>query len=199
MKRLLALVTLSLVAIVALAFAVESQKRRTETPNERFYRLGGKETKANVVLDRGALTTSSITQQRDLTLYDDGGHTNCRVGLVRYRGETDRDFGAELCQLSKLRDFVWEHWQSHKRGYVRVSFDSVDAVSTAHLFIEPGSDGKWHVAWRFARHNNTITDVPDIRSIRQRPAIGSDVECRCKVGDTVLSFLDSEGSEIEVL
>ena len=197
MKKSLTAVTLFFGAIAAIAFAVESQKRREETPSERFYRKGGKETKTEVVMDHGALTSADIAQRRDLSIYDDGGHINCRLGMVCYSGEAAKDFGREQCQLPKLRDFVWGHWQTRKRGYIRVSFDSVDAVSTSHLFIEPDSDGKWHVAWRIARHNHEITDIPNIRSIRQRPATRTDIECRCKPGDTVLSFIDWEGDEIQ--
>jgi hypothetical protein len=199
MKKSLTVIALVVIAITAIAVAVESQKRRDETPAERFYRKGGKETKADVVVDHGALTTANIAQQRDLTIYDDGGHINCRLGMVRYAGETASDFSAERCQLPKLRNFMFEHWVAKKRGYVRISFDSVDAVSTSHLFIEPDGDGKWHVAWRIARHNNKITDIPDVRSLRQRPATRADIECRCKPGDTVLSFIDADGDEIQRL
>jgi hypothetical protein len=48
------------IAIAAIAICVESQKRRDETPSERFYRKGGKETKAKVFMDHGALTTSDM-------------------------------------------------------------------------------------------------------------------------------------------
>jgi len=199
MKRILTVAGILFIALAAIAVVVESQKRRNETPNERFYRKGGKETKAEVFVDHGALTSSKIAQQRDLTMYDDGGHINCRMGLVRYSGESAGDFSPERCQLPKLRDFVWTHWQTKKRAYIRISFDTVDAVSTSHIFIEPDSDGKWHVVWRIARHTNEITDIPDIRSMRQRAATGADVECRCKPGDIVLSFIDWEGDENQTL
>lgn len=192
--------TVCFITIAPVAISVESQKRRDETPSERFYRKGGKEAKAEVFLDHGALTTSDIAQNRDLTLYDDGGHVNCRVGMLRYSGETTNDFSRERCQVQRSRDFVWGHWQTKKRAYIRISFDTVDAVSTSHLFIEPDRDGRWHVAWRIARHSNEITDIPDIRSIRQRPAMREDIfECRCDPGTILLSFIDWEGDEIQSL
>ncbi len=199
MKRILTAAGILFIAIAASAVCVQSQKRRNETDAERFYRQGGKETKAEVFIDHGALTSSGIAQKRDLRIYDDGGHINCRLGMVRYSGETANDFSPERCLLPKLRDFVWEHWQSKKRAYIRISFDSVDAVSTSHLFIEPDSDGQWHVVWRIARHNNRITDIPNVRSIRRRPAIREDVECRCNPGTMLLSFIDWEGDEIQSL
>jgi hypothetical protein len=199
MRRTLTATAVFFIAVAAIASGVESQKRRNETPSERFYRKGGKETKAKVFVDHGALATSDIAQKRNLTIYDDGGHINCRLGMVLYSGETANDFSRERCQLSKLRDFVWEHWQTKKRAYIRISFDSVDAVSTSHLFIEPDRDGQWHVAWRIARHTNEITDIPEIRAIRQRPATREDIECRCHPGTILLSFIDWEGDEIQSL
>jgi hypothetical protein len=199
MRRTLTATTVFFIAVAAIASGVEYQKRRNETPSERFYRKGGKETKADVYLDHGALTTSGIALKRDLTIYDYGGHIDCRVGMVRYSDETAKDVSKERCQLSKLRDFVWEHWQTKKRAYIRISFDTVDAVSTSHLFIEPDRDGQWQVAWRIARHTNEITDIPEIRDIRQRLSTREDIECRCAPGTTLLSFIDWEGDEIQSL
>ena len=190
---------LSISAALTTVLATQTPKKKNETPNERFYRKGGKETKAVVIIKDGELTTSDVAQQRDLASYASGGHINCRDGMVRYGGESAADFSSERCQLPKLRDFVWEHWQAKKRGYIRISFDSVDAVSTSHLFIEPDKDGKWHVAWRIVRHLGEITDVPDIRAIKQRSATRNDFECRCDPGSMILSFSDWEGDEIQTL
>ena len=199
MRRTLNTIAVCFITIAAIAIGIESQKRRNETPKERFQRKGGTETKAEVFDDHGALTTSDIAQKRDLTIYDDGGHINCRLGMVRHSDEATNDFGREGCQIPRLRDFVWEHWQSKKRAYIRISFDTVDAVSTSHLFIEPDRDGQWHVAWRIVRHLNEITDIPNIRSIRQRPATRDDIECDCDPGTILLSFIDWEGDEIQSL
>ena len=99
-------VLIAVLSAVTIVFATQSHKKKDETPNERFYRKGGKETKADITVRSGELTTLNIAQQRDLVLYDDGGHINCRLGMVQYRGETDADFNSERCRLPKLRDFV---------------------------------------------------------------------------------------------
>jgi hypothetical protein len=201
MKRLARILIPLLSICTALTIVVDTQsrKKQDETANERFYRKGGKETKASVIVKNGKLITLDIAQERDLASYDDGGDINCRVGTVRYPGETAADFSWERCQLSKFRDFVWEHWQTKRRGYLRISFDSVDAVSTSHLFIEPDTDGKWHVAWRIVRHIGEITDMPNIRGIKQRAATSNDFGCRCSPGSMILSFIDWEGDEIQTL
>jgi hypothetical protein len=186
--------------IATIPVVESSQNRGTETPNERFYRKGGKETKAAIIVnDDGSLTASDIAQHRDLAIFEDGGHLDCRSEMVLASGMSAPEFRPESCDLPKLRDFVWQNWQTKKRGYIRITFASVDAVSTSHLFIEPDNRGQWHIAWRIARHNNLITDIPDIRSLRQRPATDSDVYCRCKPGAIVLSFIDWQGEEIQML
>jgi hypothetical protein len=201
MKRLatILILLLSICAALAIVLATQSPEKKDETLNERFYRKGGKGTKASVIIKDGELTTSDVAQQRDLASYDKGGHINCRAGMVRYQGESAADFSSKRWQLPKLRDFIWDHWQAKKRGYIRISFDSVDAVSTSHLFIEPDKDGKWHVAWRIVRHLGEITDIPDIRAVKQRSATRHDFECRCDPGSMILSFIDWEGDEIQTL
>jgi hypothetical protein len=92
MKRILTATGILFVAIAVIAICGQPRKRHDETDAERFYRKGGKERKAEVFVDHGALSAPDIAQKRDLTMYDDGGHFNCRLGMVRYSGETSKDF-----------------------------------------------------------------------------------------------------------
>jgi hypothetical protein len=186
-----------LLAGLGTAQTQKKRERRQETPNERFYRKGGKSSKAEIIVQNGELITATVAQERDLSLYDDGGHSNCRAGMVRFRGESPDDFKFAYCQILKARDFIWEHWQNKRRGYIRISFDSVDAVSTAHIFVEPNPEGAWHVAWRWVRDSGEIDDLPDLRSVERRQAKREDVEH--KVGTLILVFRDKEGDEIRTL
>ena len=98
----------------------------------------------------------------------------------------------EACSASKIRDFVWTHWQSQAKGYLVITYNSVDAVSTSHIFIEPSHDGKWHVAWRIVRHMGVVHDVPDIvRVEKTKPA-------RDKT-PFILILRDKEGDEVQRL
>ena len=196
MSKFLSSVTtiMLLVSGVSLSQAQKSKRtQREETPAERFYRKGGKETKAKIISEKGELTTSDIAQERGLSLYDSGGHFNCRSWIPA------QDDPKPNCDIPKVRDFIWQHWENKQRAYIRITFDSVDAVSTSHIFIEPDQNGKWHVAWRIVRHLGEITDIPDIRSIKQRRATREDFECNCKPGTMILSFIDWEGDEIQAL
>src|SRR5436190_1871797 len=77
------------------------------------------ETQTALVMHGRELTATNIAQGRDLKLYDDGGHFDCRRLALS-------DTAPRNCDLPKARDFIWEHWQKKRRGYIRVTEDSVD-------------------------------------------------------------------------
>src|SRR5215813_12700427 len=110
------------------------------------------------------LTAENIAQGRDLLKYDDGGFFDCR-GWVPLK--------SPQCDESKLKTFVWQKWSEKRRGYIRVTYDSVDAISTSHIFIEPDESGKWSVIWRIVRWHsipqlsNQITNIERITSIER--------------------------------
>jgi len=152
-----------LAIVVGLACSAETRKSEPywETEGQKFYGLGGKNTPAKVIQRGQELTTDDIAQARNLSTYDDGGFFDCSD----YWNKPSRDYR----QISAIRKFIWQHWQQKKRGYIRATFNSRDAWSTSHIFIEPGPGGHWHVAWRIARHNNEITDCPDITAVAWEP------------------------------
>ena len=134
-----------------------------------------------------------ITQGRNLSLYDQGGHQGCGYG----------EASEARCKASykKARDFIWTHWQEQKRGYVIVRFGSVDAVSDSHIFIEPDESGAWQVVWRIERvvsfeNPGMINDVPDLRSVERGEAGRSDFQ---EAGTPILIFKDKNGKVIETL
>jgi hypothetical protein len=148
-----------LAIVVGLACSAETKKSEPywETEGQKFYGLGGKDTTAKVIRRGQELTTDDIAQGRDLSTYGDGGFFDCSD----YWNKPSRDYR----EFSAIRKFIWRHWQQKERGYIRVTLNSRDAWSTSHIFIEPSSGGRWHVAWRIARHNNAISDCPDITSV----------------------------------
>jgi hypothetical protein len=138
----------------------------------------------------GGFTTNAIAETRNLSLYDDAGHFDCR----RFTGEATykrpKEEKARIASaMGTARAFIWEHWQSKKRGYIRITFNSVDATSTSHIFIEPDSSSVWQVTWRIVRHNNEVYDLPSIRII-ERKNVG---------GEAVLVFNAADGEEQETL
>jgi hypothetical protein len=180
------LVSLTLLG-VGMAQARKVAQQRQETPNETFHHQGGKTTKVEVISKNSELTTVDIAQGRNLSLYDDGRHFNC---YFIYEGDEPE------CSIPAVRDFIWQHWQSQRRGYVRLTRGSIDAVSTSHIFIEPDRRGAWHVVWRVVRHSGEVNDMPDIISVRQRPATEDDDGYQAT---TILLFIGRDGDEIQSL
>lgn len=138
----------------------------------------------------GAFTTDEIAGARTLSLYDDAGHFDCRrfsQDATYKRPEEEKTRIASA--MKSARDFIWEHWQSKKRGYIRITFNSVDATSTSHIFIEPDARSVWQVTWRIVRHNDRVDDLPPIRIIEQKNVRG----------ETVLVFKTADGDEQETL
>jgi hypothetical protein len=112
-----------------------------QTERERFFSEGGKEIDVEII-ERGAeLTTADIAQNRDLKLYEDGGHVDCR------HWREDRVQPPSDCE-GKVRTFIWNHWKRHHRGYIRLTGNSVDSTSTMHVFVEPGEGNEWVIVIR---------------------------------------------------
>ena len=77
-----------------------------ETPNQKLYALGGKETPAKVIARGQELTTEDIAQGRDLSLYDPGGLFDCQ----HHWDEPSRDH----CDMQAIRRFIWTHWTQRR-------------------------------------------------------------------------------------
>lgn len=83
----------------------------------------------------GALTTKDITQNRDLTHYEQGGYFRGRTNLGKDGLDNEK----------QVRDFIWQHWNEKKRGYIKLSFGGTDTSRTIHYFIEPNEKSDWIV------------------------------------------------------
>ena len=125
MMRLLPIVS----PLVVAAAIVHGQEPRP-TPTQ---------TEANLIMEGRELKTADIAQGRELKLYDDGGHFDCREHSLS-------DTAPRNCDLAKARDFIWEHWRKRRRAYIRVTVDSVDTMSTSHILWSQtmAASGIWY-------------------------------------------------------
>ncbi len=141
-----------------------------------------------VILSGSELTTPDIAQGRDLSIYDAGGHFDC--GRASHRELFER-----VQCIAEARAFISQHWRQRRRGYIRLSQDSVDAHATAHIFIEPDAHGVWRIAWRMARtgiyRQPQLKDLPDTYQLSH---IRADAE-----GAGTLLFCTADGKEITCL
>jgi len=116
--------------------------------------------KVKTFLRNGELTSQDIAGARQLSEYDNGGHFDC--------GRCKADFRCTVpTALNSTRAFIWDHWANKKRGYIRLSGHSVDAMSTWHIFIEPDSSGAWSIVLRVVRDHDEIDDRPLIHRVEK--------------------------------
>jgi len=127
----------------------------------------GKEVKTVFEKD-GTLSVQGIAGQRNLSDYGDGGNLDCR----HFRPDEVKTPEVTRARVDAChraaREFVWQHWNNKKRGYIRLTADSVDAVSTSHFFIEPDSHGEWQIDWKIVRHNNRLDEPAVVRDVKRQ-------------------------------
>jgi len=160
-----------------------------EKPNESDET---RNTKAQIELkDKGELTAKDIAQKRTMASYADGGYFDCR-------GWVPKDEPRGTCDQKKIRDFIWRHWNEKTRGYIRVTYNSVDARSTSHIFIEPDKNDEWSICWRIVRWHaipqlsNQITEISKIVSIDR-------VQDKPKKGEWMIEFKNKSGKVMETM
>jgi len=78
----------------------------------------------------------TLTDNRDLSLYEFGGDYDFCA--------KDKSLETQKCEvaLEKGRKLVWKYWNAKKQSYFTIS------DKKKYIFIEPDSDGKWHIITR---------------------------------------------------
>lgn len=187
MKVSIAIVSLLLIGVWIAACSSEAkqgvaqQKQRNEkkTTTERI-----------TVNKDGEVSSATIAQGRDLQLYDQAGHFNCRRWTTTVSKDPHETKKRIEESYAVARNFIWEHWQNKKRGYLRLTADSVDAAATLHIFIEPDITGRWQIVRRIARVHammpSTVDESPIIRVVERKPKVN---------GNDELIFKDVNGKE----
>jgi len=136
-----------------------SEAQAIGTPRERFASQGGRTTSYVKVWREGlSLTAANVTEGRDLRQYE-------QLELADPEPRTVADRRGDGI-LAKAREFIWDHWQDRKRGYLRLTLSSVDATSTSHIFVEKDDAGRWRVYWRIVRHHSEVDDLPTAYDVR---------------------------------
>jgi len=129
-----------------------------ERPYDRFVRKGGQRTKVNVIAEGKHLTVPGVTQARNLGQYE-------TLELRNPRPMTVIEMKIDPI-LGQARTFLWNHWKDRKNAYLILTYSSIDATSTSHVFVEQGDDGRWRVSWRSVRWNGWLDDSPTSYSVR---------------------------------
>lgn len=88
--------------------------------------------------------TQQQSSSRDLTLYDKAGPFEITIDDM-VRGQAQPVEG-------KIREWLWSHWMSRRRGCLSVTrYSKEGEPSTSSYFVEPDSRGRWKIAVTISR------------------------------------------------
>ena len=143
--------------------------------------------------ENGELTTPTITAGIDLTKFDQLGHYDCRQWVAA--DSINRSAFYEKRKeagLERVRALIWSHWKQRKPSYLRVTYDSVDAVTTHHIFIDLDKTGQRQL---ILRSLCTMGDAPlseypvihqiELKGTEQKPSI---LVFKNDAGKTIISL-----------
>ena len=126
------------------------------------------------------ITNEDIFQGRDMSQYKKENTSNCN---------------SHKCVQSKVRRFIWEHWQNKESGYIENELQGIDVSITDYIFIEPDEAGKWRVIWKVVRRqypNNDIEELAEVNVVEQ-------VKSEFGKNSWKLVFKDEQGKIITTL
>jgi len=128
-----------------------------------------------------------IVQDRDMTQYDLGGYADS-CGYAEEKMERP-------CQLKRdrARQFIVDHLNKKRRGFVSVGYPCADCGPTDHFFIEPDQHGKWRITITFVTSDG-VHHLPTAFELKFRQATKE--EFRREGSSQVLSLLNKNGKEI---
>lgn len=87
--------------------------------------------------ENGELTSPTITAGIDLTKFDQLGHFDCRQWAAADSVKRSSFYEKRKeTALERVRALIWSRWQQQKPSYLRVTYDSIDATTTYHIFID---------------------------------------------------------------
>src|SRR5262249_27640944 len=82
--------------------------------------------------------SAKVAPARNLDVYDKAGPFDAGVLMEKASFITE-----------KRREFLWEHWQQQKLGYIATTvFTKEGDKITYHEYVEPDDGGKWHISVR---------------------------------------------------
>lgn len=113
-----------------------------------------------------------IFQNREMSLYDKKEVSACT---------------SDEC-IKEMRDFIWDHWNDKKPGYLKRHLPGEKLSATEYIFIEPNQNGEWVVIWKnFFDHS-----IPEYSSFVER--IGTVSLHKSNNGEQILIYKSESGN-----
>lgn len=136
-----------------------------ESGYDWLIRLGGRVSRdPNAQWQEDGFTSPEIAQGRNLGRYE-------KLILRDPEPHHSSEMSANPI-IEQARNFLWSHWQRHKRAYLMLTLTGIDNTGTSHIFIEPDDTGRWRL---YRRHldSRVLVDEPTAYSIAWvRPSAG---------------------------
>lgn len=185
-------ISLTLFALLVLLIVLSCQRKSVPSKIEQPAQSIGKASDFHVG-ENGELTSPMITAGIDLTKFDQLGHFDCRqwaaADSVKRSAFYEKQKEAEL---ARVRALIWSRWQQRKPSYLRVTYDSIDAVTTDHIFIDLDKTGQRQL---ILRSLCTMGEAP----LNEYPAIHQ-IELRgTEQTPSILVFKNDAGKTISSL
>ena len=123
------------------------------------------------VEEYGELITPTITSGIDITKYEQLGHFDCRQWAAADSVKRSAFYEKRKeAKLERVRALIWSRWQQRKPSYLRVTYDSIDAVTTHHIFIDLDQSGKRQLILRSlcTYGDSSISDYPPIHHLEYK-------------------------------
>lgn len=125
-----------------------------------------------------------IDEGRKLSEYEYGEKQTC---LSYLNGKRHDQFSGE----EKVRDFILDHWNEKRRGYISYSCSGIDTTNTSYFFVEPKVGDSWNVVEK-SLYTNVSTKDRKVTS-----AVFVDVKRVDSVGDQAAFYVELIGTNGE--
>ena len=176
-----------------------------------FYQAGDRDVRTRILVDLYR-EPEGIELDRKMSQYDEGGVVEHCFREEDYPEQLE-NAGIEvvgrrvfsrwtrecIVENERARQFIWEHWQSKRNGYIQLNFYCPDCETVDHVFIEPDEHGDWRITIR--RFLGYQPDGIHIRAsesqaynLKSRLATAEDKPFR--PASEILIFVDQFGNEI---
>lgn len=131
-----------------------------------------------VVLFVGTPNTFCQASKRNMKLYKRGSSFDLQNEFSPKQGNAEK---------APLRQFLWELWTTHTKGFSNVTFYSREGAPTrCRFFVEPDSKGQWRIISECKASDCPFTSRARCRSfLKQTQTNYYDVVQRIKYGDDV--------------
>jgi hypothetical protein len=102
-----------------------------------------------------------------------------------------------MCQSlrERARKFVLANWKAQRKSFIVVDYYCADCMPEDKIFIEPGTNGAWHIVlWHAPQREFERPDQSVAVDVKRKRAAADD--WGYKKGEQMLVFVDANGERV---